>query len=322
MGADDMNHMMYVDDVARRDCDALRYKESTYRGSWKKGGGRSAWFMLRRKIDRMLEMMKRPADVHGFSLEDLDDAVDAASRGTGEVTLDAAIVRYLRDSYVSENIFAKVREAPGGDDGSVLAEIRDLRRYLILVEAEMISRGVVDGSERGVTYERPAPAPERVVWHVGVGTHGGEGGGTVGGARMVPVETARDVRLIDRETWKKLPNKAAVVLYVERAPDLFVLEVGLTEPEWFQMELERQQTSGEASALLRRAMVCYHAVGKHHVLDVTGLSEEDRGVWPRLPRELNAKEHAERPGWQRELYDWIEGETKFRVRPGFAYWTE
>jgi hypothetical protein len=64
----DMEHMKYIDTVADNDCHHLRMKEKTYQGSWKKGGGRSAWFMLRRKIDRLLVMMGRPPVPGGFQI--------------------------------------------------------------------------------------------------------------------------------------------------------------------------------------------------------------------------------------------------------------
>lgn len=39
------------------------------------------------------------------------------------------------------DVFSKIAELPDGPDGTVLAEIRDLRRYLLLVESEMAARG-------------------------------------------------------------------------------------------------------------------------------------------------------------------------------------
>lgn len=41
------------------------------------------------------------------------------------------------------DIFKAIADNPSGDDSTVLAEIRDLRRYLLLVEAEMVARGSV-----------------------------------------------------------------------------------------------------------------------------------------------------------------------------------
>lgn len=142
-----MNHMKYIDAVAAQDVALLREKESTYQGSWKKAGGRSAWFMLRRNMDRLLTMMARPKDEIQFSLPDLDDALELAEDRDEDFTCDPAVVRYLRDCYLAEDIFAKIEENPTGEDGTVLACIRDLRCYLLLVEAEMVARDTVDISD-------------------------------------------------------------------------------------------------------------------------------------------------------------------------------
>ena len=129
-----------LSDVAQADVEFIRVKDRSYGGSWKKSGGRSAWHMVRRKMDRLLEMMAPPQDTFGLSLPDLDDAI---ASNPDEVTLATEVVKFLRDSHLSEDVFAKIAEDPSGDDGTVLAEIRDLRRYLLLVEADVVARGVV-----------------------------------------------------------------------------------------------------------------------------------------------------------------------------------
>ncbi len=98
----DMGHLGHIEAVAVADCEELRRKEKTYRGSWKKRGGVGAWMMIARKIDRLEEM--------------LGDAGD---------------------------IFEEIALQPAGKDGSVLAEVRDLRRYLLLVEAEVCHRWAI-----------------------------------------------------------------------------------------------------------------------------------------------------------------------------------
>lgn len=137
-----MGHMDYIDRVVADDLGVLRVKESTYQGSWKRAGGRSAWFMARRNMDRLLVMMEHsPLKVRPHT--DIDTT-------TGKVTVPLGeLQRTLR----SEDIFAMIEAAPLGEDGTVLAVLRDLRRYMILVEAEMISRGVVPPP--AVAYEKP-----------------------------------------------------------------------------------------------------------------------------------------------------------------------
>jgi len=51
----------------------------------------------------------------------------------------------------SYDIFKKIEDDMTGKDGTVLAEIRDLRRYLLLVEAEMLWRHNDENSDREPT---------------------------------------------------------------------------------------------------------------------------------------------------------------------------
>lgn len=155
-----MEHMNYIDAVRQSDVDTLRKKEATYQGSWKAAGGRSAWFMARRNMDRLITMLAAPKEPVAFNLANVDDTIEALGRarviptmpdgvgvplpGTGTAT--AEIVKYLRDSYVSEDIFRAIEADPGGEDGTVLACVRDLRCYFTLIEAEMMARGVVQQS--------------------------------------------------------------------------------------------------------------------------------------------------------------------------------
>jgi hypothetical protein len=139
MPANDMNHLKHLSAVALSDVEILEYKESTYQGSWKRSGGRSAWFMLVRLIDRLQTMMKPKPWPESFGFQDLIEM----RYSPGEHVLDRDNVELIIDLATSENIFTKIEEHPDGDDGTVLAVIRDLRRYLLLVEAEMISSDVV-----------------------------------------------------------------------------------------------------------------------------------------------------------------------------------
>lgn len=171
MAQHDMRHLDFISTVAQEDVAYVDAKDRSYGGSWKRSGGRSAWFMIRRKIDRLMEFLDKPQPPQGFSLDNIDDTIAAlASKspipGTPDAT--ATILRYLRESYVAEDIFKKIEEEPHGFDGSVLAEVRDLRRYLMLVEAEMMARGVIQPKEPdqpratveyGVTVDRLSEEP-------------------------------------------------------------------------------------------------------------------------------------------------------------------
>lgn len=103
-----MCHMAHLEAVAAADVGHIREKEETYRGSWKRRGGIGAFMMLARKWDR-LEGMMSPESHYAAPYD----------------------------------IFKIIESSPGGEDGTALAEVRDLRRYLLLVEAEMVARGHV-----------------------------------------------------------------------------------------------------------------------------------------------------------------------------------
>jgi hypothetical protein len=114
----DMGHMEFLEDVAIEDCASLREKEATYQGSWKRRGGVGAFMMMARKWDRLEVMVKNQTFQY-----DIFRAIDVAPEKQGQ-------------------------------DGTALAEIRDLRRYLILVEAEMMSRVLFN--KDGTPHEKTA----------------------------------------------------------------------------------------------------------------------------------------------------------------------
>jgi hypothetical protein len=122
-------YWQHMNAVAQEDVRFLKEKDKTYGGSWKKSGGRSAWFMLKRKIDRLIVLMTPPDPPPGWPTS---------------VHVNAATTDRLLRMTQAEDIFAQITTRPGGEDGTVLAEVRDLRRYLLLVEAEMLARGVVE----------------------------------------------------------------------------------------------------------------------------------------------------------------------------------
>jgi hypothetical protein len=100
MSQNDMNHMHYLRQVMDADMVMIKHKEATYRGSWKKRGGAGAYMVSARKIDRLENI----AEKHSF------------------------------------DIFAALEVDMTGADGSALAELRDLRCYLALIEAEVMAR--------------------------------------------------------------------------------------------------------------------------------------------------------------------------------------
>jgi hypothetical protein len=110
----------YLKIVVEEDIRFLIERDKSYAGSWKQGGGKSAWYMLRRKMDRLIKMMQVPN-------VDIKCGTDV-----------------LLHAIRADDIFARIKESPFGKDGTPLAEVRDLRRYLTLVEAEMYAEGVIN----------------------------------------------------------------------------------------------------------------------------------------------------------------------------------
>lgn len=140
MGNNDMNHMQHLESVALSDCAVLQTKEATYQGSWKRAGGRSAWFMARRNMDRLITMMAAPKipEYFDYDIKKIPAFTDKQ-------------FEFLHKAFMSEDVFLKIRANPKGEDGTVLACVRDLRRYFTLVEAEMIAEGVVEPETMGIT---------------------------------------------------------------------------------------------------------------------------------------------------------------------------
>jgi hypothetical protein len=287
-----MEHMKHLQAVVDSDVRVLQKKEATYQGSWKRAGGRSAWFMMRRNMDRLIEMMKKPDAGHGFSVEDLDDAIRHATvrePTNQDVTLDASIVKYLRDSYLAENVFAKIRENPDGRDGTVLACLRDLRRYLTLIEAEMISRGVVK-NEMPATLDELLTKP-LVVMETVVTTDPVRAPWQICHAPM-SLDSPQETELLQH-------------FYSQR-----------TETMW---QLEPFVVSDN----LPRSLVSYYNLSAHDnrtwVLRVQNAPAELRDQWPRLQPELNAKEHEDHPN--RFMYEWLDGPQKYRLRDRYVtFW--
>lgn len=104
------DHLEYLQRIANHDVEVLYVKEASYHGSWKKRGGIGAFMMLARKWDRI------EAQVGRLQVQPNDPTL-------GPPQFD---------------IFAHA-EADRRDEG-LIDDIRDLRRYLLLVEAELEAR--------------------------------------------------------------------------------------------------------------------------------------------------------------------------------------
>lgn len=100
-----------VREVAEQDVAGLIKAQESYGDSWKKRGGVGAFMMLARKWDRLENRVQRQLGL--VCPYDIFGHVEADTRAEG-----------------------------------VIDDVRDLRRYLCLVEAELIRRGAALGTAR------------------------------------------------------------------------------------------------------------------------------------------------------------------------------
>jgi hypothetical protein len=103
-----------LQEIAQEDVEGLKKAQRSYGNSWKQRGGVGAFMMLARKWDR------------------LENRVQAI--GPDFVRPGGA-----RSPVPSWDLFGHIAADPRAE--GVIDDVRDLRRYLMLVEAEMRARG-------------------------------------------------------------------------------------------------------------------------------------------------------------------------------------
>lgn len=113
----------HIGKIAENDINYVRKKDAQYDASWKRRGGPGAWFTIVRPWDRLSQFMERP-------------------KQTGTMT-HAMVPVWERNDIIG----AMVAEKLSGEDGTVTACVRDLRRYLLLLEAEVQER-ISEGCRR------------------------------------------------------------------------------------------------------------------------------------------------------------------------------
>jgi hypothetical protein len=208
-------------------------------------------------------------------------------------------LRYICDSHVAEDIFAKIEERPSGDDGTVLACLRDLRRYLLLIEAEMVSRGIVF-VERATTREWKKPD---IVENVAVSAQPGsiEIGGT---QDLISAGTPEDGghhekdnvddEVIFHYPWvinsdeyttllARVGKEVAEAFYNQRAPGIYRLEP-IVASDNIPRELVKLYV-----------MQTYKAPLSNWCLIINKVPAQLRDNYPFLQREMNIKEFEESP---------------------------
>lgn len=111
-------YLAHLEDIAEEDVVGLIKAQESYGNSWKKRGGVGAFMMLARKWDR-LEMALDPTKVPGDQRE-------------------APLAARTNKPVPAFDIFTGIAADPRAE--GLIDDIRDLRRYLLLVEAEMRAR--------------------------------------------------------------------------------------------------------------------------------------------------------------------------------------
>lgn len=241
MASGDMKHLLFLQSVADLDVRELRRKEETYQGSWKQRGGIGAFMMCARKWDRLESILQR-------------------------------IESYKYD------IFVGIQNDPYGKDGSALAEIRDLRRYLLLIEAEMAARGTVDGHVPIVTMNE---------W----GERGEVGHRCDPGVPGTPEDGGHHSRQTITEVMMRAgPPIRGEVVYHQRLWD------GLPTVDEKYRKYYKQLPPGSDGL---------------YIIDRPNVPEELWEHLPRLPIEQNHKEWSELLTEYRHLYTWHDQSNKY-----------
>ena len=253
----DMRHLDYLEIVAAGDVKHLLEKEKKYKGSWKQRGGVGAFMMLARKWDRLENMLEQPQT---HTHEDV-------TRTVGQYDL-----------------FGEIQANPTGEDGTALAEIGDLRRYLMLVEAEMMARGVV---RTGLTDR--LKTDEHGVLGPATPEDGGQHESTA------PWLTERNI-YGDFQVISLVSGKYVLQMFVS---------LPIPAHHW------------------PRVSRMYERVDGGIVLKLRDCPDSLRSSYPSLPTELNEKELRTRsaPDWlKKHLYSWNEAEDKYVLKhPEFHY---
>jgi hypothetical protein len=357
MSNNDMDHMKFLTQIAENDVKVLEVKEGTYKGSWKAAGGRSAWFMARRNADRLINMMAPPPEPKiGYNPQnmlDFAENLDRAGfddksihvRGHAAPMIYAAMIRYMVEAGRAEDIFAKIDEHPSGEDGTVLAVVRDLRRYLLLVEAEMVSRWDKEKKHAERLAAELADIAKRGVSNTGKRKPTIEELEKILKEPDKPVVISEDGSVSEMKSARRVPRYNFGVettrddeINTEHVNDIDYLEPWVVSPNYFKMykiSVENREKfwnlrapavhlldAHVVSPELPRVLHGFYVMNSDHswTLDVRRVPPEIRFYLPDLASEKNMKEHEELPEWQRWLYVWDKDGQKYRLSSNNLAW--
>lgn len=316
---DNMEHLKFLQKVADSDVDVLKLKEETYQGSWKRSGGRSAWFMFKRNMDRLMVMLAPVPWPESFSLDDIRDCANGGP--ANERTFTNELAQWMVDKLCEEDVFAKIEEAPTGVDGTVLACLRDLRRYALLIEAEMVARGsikpekdlrptasdietaAVRATGKPLDVPHPTPAP-RVI-------KGGTLTPWIVGAQWRKKHNMGNSE-VRQGTFNEWWRWIALDKWHWIALDKWALEPAVKTSDDPPSEIADLYSSFPTPTPT--------GIEKWWILNLTLCPPDARQYFPEMQYEMNHKELSSIEPWMQTMYSWIENEGKYRLAECFDAW--
>jgi len=125
--------------VAMDDIEGVIFARQAYGDSWRAEGGFSAYFNVKRKIDRFINLLKRDHAGPFYRVAREGDQLLARPDARVDPVTPTTVTGFYRDKY---DLFGHIEAdiAEGGE--TVLDTVRDLRRYLLLVEAYLVEQAI------------------------------------------------------------------------------------------------------------------------------------------------------------------------------------
>lgn len=277
-----LDYHEHLGKICERDVQYVREKDTQYDASWKRHGGAGAFFTIVRPWDRFYHMATGPA-------------------ASGH---EHDIFRIIRAQGLS------------GPDGSMIACVRDLRRYLLLLEAEMteqlcahkdaVTLGTITGQRGGELDKFLHGARPPGMAHLP------EMHGNVDAVHATPSAGSQHASLTP---W------AAAQPWFDRHPECIVMR-----DRWWRQVVRGKWVlqsciHGEPPPDEIRQLYRHYPDYDRWLLRILDCPDELRHWHPVLRREINSKEWSEMELWKQKLYNWNAIENKYVLDPAERAWS-